>query len=396
MAGFGRPSTSVDLYSSSSITESSSCVMFPRQYFSHVAGAEADHSTNSSCFAEMVCTNNSFGRNQESYASAGMSSCTSFENPASGELGELNYDHATPGQYYSSVQGLSSHTCDRSYFFDCEDASTPGRPSSSSSASSSYCTEIPLAELGIQQRIAAATAEYGDHQLPVASLVMRSSSYDHHFSTAYKHVGALSQPFFAYAPDCLQQLSSQDDPADLLAAWPATAAPLAGQTEPLQHFAGFVNSGCSQAAGRQLQDVVPVGSIPDVRLSFSADLGAGRQGEFPQDQQVINVAASSRSLQICIQDLLNQQQLEQLRLQQFPEAGALVDRPSTRISEYLLRQGFGNQLAATCEASLGLPGHQVPMMKKQLLQQGAGPPSLLRRYASRNFWYFQLHDCVPS
>jgi hypothetical protein len=21
---------------------------------------------------------------------------------------------------------------------------------------------------------------------------------------------------------------------------------------------------------------------------------------------------------------------------------------------------------------------------------------LLRRYASRNFWYFQLHDCVPS
>jgi hypothetical protein len=109
----------------------------------------------------------------------------------------------------------------------------------------------------------------------------------------------------AYAPDYLQQLSSQDDPADLLPAWPATAAPLAGQTEPLQHFEGLVNSGCSQAAGHQLQDVVPVGSIPDVQLSFSADLGAGLQGEFPLDQQVINVAASSRSLQICIQDLLN-------------------------------------------------------------------------------------------
>ncbi|CAM6041814.1 unnamed protein product [Sphagnum compactum] len=318
MAGFGSPSTSVDLFSSSSITESSSCAVFPGQYFSHVAGAEADHSTNSSC-----------------------------------------------------------------YSFDCEDASTPGRQSSSSSASSSYCTEVPLPELGVQQKIAAATAQYGDHQLPVASLVMRSSSYDHLYSTAYSHVGAPSQPFFAYAPDCLQQLGSQDDPADLVPTWPATAAPLARQAEPLQHFAGFVNSGCSQAAGRQLQDVVPVGSIPDVQLSSSADLGAGLQGEFPQDQQVINVAASSRPLQICIQYLLNQQQHEQLRLQQFLEPGALVDRqvdqPSTRISEFLLRQGFCNQLAAmsssSCEASLGLPGHQVPMMKKQLLQQGAGPPS---------------------
>ncbi len=378
MAGFGSPSTSVDLYSSSSITESSSCAMFP------VAGAEADHSTNSSCFEEMVSTNNSFGRNQESYASADMSSCTSFENPASGELGiELNYDRAAPGQYYASVQGLSSPTCDRRYFFDCEDASTPGRQSSSSSASSSYCTEIPLPELGIQQRIAAATAQYGDHQLPVASLVLRSSGYDQLYSTAYNHVGAPSQPSFAYAPDCLQQLHSQDDPAGLVHARPATPAPLARQAEPLHHFTGFVNSGCSQAAGRQLQDVVPVGSIPDGQLSSSAELGAGLQGEFPQDQQVINVAASSRPLQICIQDLLNQQQLEQLRLQQFPEAGAPVDRPVdppfTRISEYLLRQGFCNQLAATsssyCEASLGLPGHQVPMLKKQLLQQGARPPS---------------------
>ncbi|CAK9266906.1 unnamed protein product [Sphagnum jensenii] len=384
MAGFGSPSTSVDLFSSSSITESSSCAMFPRQYSSHVAGAEADHSTNSSCFEEMVSTNNSFGRNQESYASADMSSCTSFENPASGELGiELNYDRAAPGQYYASVQGLSSPTCDRRNFFDCEDASTPGRQSSSSSASSSYCTEIPLPELGIQQRIAAATAQYGDHQLPVASLVLRSSSYDHLYTTAYNHVGAPSQLSFPYAPDCLQQLHSQDDPAHLVHAWPATPAPLVRQAEPLRHFTGFVNSGCSQAAGRQLQDVVPVGSTPDGQLSSSAELGAGLQGEFPQDQQVINVAASSRPLQICIQDLLNQQQLEQLRLQQFPEAGALVDRPvdppPTRISEYLLRQGFCNQLAATsssyCEASLGLPGHQVPMLKKQLLQQGAGPPS---------------------
>ncbi len=384
MAGFGSPSTSVDLFSSSSITESSSCAMFPRQYSSHVAGAEADHSTNSSCFEEMVSTNNSFGRNQESYASADMSSCTSFENPASGELGiELNYDRAAPGQYYASVQGLSSPTCDRRNFFDCEDASTPGRQSSSSSASSSYCTEIPLPELGIQQRIAAATAQYGDHQLPVASLVLRSSSYDHLYTTAYNHVGAPSQLSFPYAPDCLQQLHSQDDPAHLVHAWPATPAPLVRQAEPLHHFTGFVNSGCSQAAGRQLQDVVPVGSTPDGQLSSSAELGAGLQGEFPQDQQVINVAASSRPLQICIQDLLNQQQLEQLRLQQFPEAGALVDRPvdppPTRISEYLLRQGFCNQLAATsssyCEASLGLPGHQVPMLKKQLLQQGAGPPS---------------------
>jgi hypothetical protein len=368
MAGFGSPSTSVDLLSSSSITESI-----------------ADHSTNSSCFAEMVSTNNSFGRNQESYASADMSSCTSFENPASGESGiELNYDRAAaPGQYYASVQGLSSPTYDRSYFFDCEDASTPGRQSSSSSTSSSYCTEIPLPELGIQQRIAAATAQYGDHQLPVASLVLRSSSYDNLYSTAYNHVGAPSQPSFAYAPNCLQQLHSQDDPADLVPAWPATAAPSARQAEPLQHFAGFVNSGCSQAAGRQLQDVVPVGSIPDGQLSISADLGAGLQGEFPQDQQVINVAASSRPLQIFIQDLLNQQHLEQLRLQQFLKAGALVDRPgdqpSTRISEYLPHQGFCNQLAATsssyCEASLGLPGHQLAMMKKQLLQQGAGPPS---------------------
>jgi hypothetical protein len=358
--------------------------MFPRQYSSHVAGAEADHSTNSSCFEEMVSTNNSFGRNQESYASADMSSCTSFENPASGELGiELNYDRAAPGQYYASVQGLSSPTCDRRNFFDCEDASTPGRQSSSSSASSSYCTEIPLPELGIQQRIAAATAQYGDHQLPVASLVLRSSSYDHLYTTAYNHVGAPSQLSFPYAPDCLQQLHSQDDPAHLVHAWPATPAPLVRQAEPLHHFTGFVNSGCSQAAGRQLQDVVPVGSTPDGQLSSSAELGAGLQGEFPQDQQVINVAASSRPLQICIQDLLNQQQLEQLRLQQFPEAGALVDRPvdppPTRISEYLLRQGFCNQLAATsssyCEASLGLPGHQVPMLKKQLLQQGAGPPS---------------------
>jgi hypothetical protein len=358
--------------------------MFPRQYFSHVAGAEAAHSTNSSCFEEMVSTNDSFCRNQESYASADMSSCTSFENPASGELGiELNYDRAAPGQYYASVQGLSSPTCDRRYFFDCEDASTPGRQSSSSSASSSYCTEIPLPELGIQQRIAAATAQYGDHQLPVASLVLRSSSYDHLYSTAHNHVGAPSQASFPYAPDSLQQLHSQDDPADLVHAWPATPAPLAPQAEPLHHFTGFVNSGCSQAAGRQLQGVVPVGSIPDGQLSSSAELGAGLQGEFPQDQQVINVAASSGPLQICIQDLLNQQQLEQLRLEQFPEAGALVDRPvdppSTRISEYLLRQGFCNQLAATsssyCEASLGLPGHQVPMLKKQLLQQGARPPS---------------------
>jgi hypothetical protein len=387
MAGFGSPSTSVDLFSSSSITESSSCAMFPRQYFSHVTGAEADQSTNSRCFAEIVCTNNnSFGRNQESHASADMSSCTSFENPASGELGiELDYDHAAPGQYYTSVQGLSSPTCDRSYFFDCEDASTPGRHSSSSSASSSYCTEIPLPELGIQQRIAATTAQYGDHQLPVssASLVMRSSSNNHLYSTAYNQVAALSQPFFAYAPDCLQQLHSQGDPAHLIPASPATAAPLAREAEPLQHFAGFVNSSCSQAAGRQLQDIVPVGYIPDVQLSISADLGVGLQGEFPQDQQLINVAASSGPLQIRLQDLLNQQQLEQLRIQQFLEAGALVDRPvdqpSMRISEYLLRQGFCNQLAATsssyCEASLGLPGHQVPMMKKQLLQQGARPPS---------------------
>lgn len=384
MAGFGSSNTSVDLFFSSSTTESSSCAMFPRQYFSHVAGAEADHSTNSRCFAEIVCRNDSFGRNQESYASADMSSCTSFENLASGELGiELNYNRAAPGQYYASVQGLSSPTLDRSYFFDCEDASTPGGQSSSSSASSSYYTQIPLPELGNQQRIAAATAQYGDHQLPVASLVLRSSSYDHHYSTAYNHVGAPSQPSFAYTPDCLHQHHSQDDPADLVPACPATAAPLAREAEPLQHFAGFVNSGCSQAAGHQLQHVVPVGSIPDGQLSSSADLGAGLQGEFPQDQQVINVAASSRPPQICIQDLLNQQQLEQLRLQQFLEAGALVDRPvdqpSTRISEYRLRQGFCNQLAATSssyyEARLGLPGHQVPMMKKQLLQQGAGPPS---------------------